>query len=84
VACIQCPQPYPLFDLPTKKCVQCSPFEVYDPVKYICKKRLAVYISSNFTNIIATPRVSLPAYKTELAYIVKNNGEAIIHKCKPE
>jgi hypothetical protein len=64
--------------------VQCSPHEVYDPTKLQCKKRLTVYVSANFTNIIATSKVTLPAYKAELLYIVKNSGDAIILKCKPE
>lgn len=84
IACISCPEPYPLFDNATKKCVQCDPYHFFNSSSRVCQNRPLLFISANFTDVEATAKVSLPAYKAELLNKVNNSGNAIVVKCKPE
>lgn len=58
--------------------------EYYDNKTLQCKKRNITYISSNFTNLLATNNTNLTAYKAELLDKVKNSGDNMILACKPE
>lgn len=81
VACIQCPQPFPLFDVSTNKCVRCSAWQQYDGKTLKCIKRPIVMISSNFSNLLGSPKSSLATYKAEILDKVKNNNDNIIRPC---
>ena len=83
VACIQCLAPFPYFNVSSKTCVQCSATTYYDNKTHQCLKRPVVYISANFTNVMATANVSLSAYKNQLYNMVKNNNNSIIKSCPP-
>ena len=83
VACIQCLAPFPYFNVSSKTCVQCSATTYYDNKTHQCLKRPVVYISANFTNVMATANVSLSAYKSQLYNMVKNNNNSIIKSCPP-
>lgn len=54
IACIKCPEIFPLFDVPSKKCVRCSAFELYDKATLKCIHRPVVFISNNFNNLLGT------------------------------
>lgn len=43
-----------------------------------------MFISTNYTNIVATAKMSLEAYKAEQYDKVKNNGISVVRKCKAE
>lgn len=38
-------------------------------------------ISSNFNNLLGSPKTNLTTYKAELLEKVKNNGDSIIKQC---
>lgn len=61
--------------------MRCSPFEFYDKTKLQCVKRPVVFISTNFNELVGTPKTNLTTYKAELLDKVKNNGESIIKQC---
>jgi hypothetical protein len=63
ISCIQCPEPFVLFDVATKKCVACESIEVFNNTSHKCEKRPTVFISTNFNNLLATPKVSTDDYK---------------------
>lgn len=66
VACIKCPEPFVLFNLATKTCVACDSTEVFNEISHKCERRPAVLISTNFNNLLATPKKSIEDYKKEL------------------
>jgi hypothetical protein len=63
VACVACPSPFTLFDMDTKKCVQCQAEHFYDNSSLQCKKRPVVRISTNFNNLVATKTLNMSSYK---------------------
>ena len=81
VACIPCLQPYPYFNVSSKRCVQCSATTYYSATVHQCVQRPVVYVSNNFSFIMATKQVSLSSYK-QIAYNrVNNHGNAIVKNC---
>ena len=83
VACIACSTAFPYFNVSSKLCVQCSATRYYDNKTHQCLKRPVVFISANFSNVMATPNLSLPAYKQQLYNMVANNNNSIIRACPP-
>lgn len=82
IACIQCPEPFVLFDISSKKCVACESTEIFNNTSHKCEKRPTVFISTNFNKLIATPKVSIDNYKKELLNKVKDNQNYIVDQCK--
>ena len=81
IACIKCEQPFILFDLDTKKCIQCDQYHLYNASTQKCEKRPVVYVSTNYSNVMATPGTNLTEYKKQLFQRVNNSGDAIVKKC---
>jgi hypothetical protein len=63
IACIKCPDPFTLFDLSAKKCVTCDSSEVFNNTSHKCEKRPTVLISTNYNNLLASPKKSVDDYK---------------------
>jgi hypothetical protein len=83
VGCVQCVWPFPYFNTSTLQCVQCSATKYFDNLTNHCVPRPFLYISVNFTNIMATANLSFTAYKAEIYNRVLHNGNAIIKQCAP-
>ena len=82
-ACINCSSVFPYFDVATLTCVQCSPYKYYDNVTHSCVHRPILWISTNFTNIMASNNTTLASYKAMLYNLVKNNNQSIVQNCAP-
>lgn len=84
INCIQCPEPFVLFDIDKKKCVACGSTDVFNNTSHKCERRPSLFISANFNNLMATPRKSIEDYKKELYDKVQNNKDYIVDKCNDD
>lgn len=82
-ACVNCSAVFPYFDLATNTCVQCSAYQYYDNLTNSCVKRPILWISVNFTNIMASNNTTLASYKAMLYNMVLNNNQSIVQNCPP-
>lgn len=81
IACIPCLQPFPYFNVSSKKCVQCSSTSYYDSSLHLCVQRPILYVSNNFSYVMATSKMSLAGYKNLVYSRVQNHGNAIVKQC---
>lgn len=82
IACIDCPDPFQIFDVDTKRCTACDPMDIYNNTQHKCIPRQKIYISTNENNLMATPVTSIDDYHAEIEQMMKDNPEAVIILCK--
>lgn len=62
IACINCLEPFPIFDVDTRRCTVCDPMEVYNNTEHKCILRQKIYISTNENNLLGTQKMSIDDY----------------------
>lgn len=82
IACINCLDPFPIFNVDTKKCTACDPTDIYDNTQHKCIPREKIYISTNENNLMATSAKSIDDYHAEIEQMMKDNPDAIVLLCQ--
>lgn len=82
IACIDCLDPFQIFDVDTKRCTACDPMQIYNNTQHKCLPRDKIYISTYENNLLATPTMSIDDYHAEVAQKIKDNPDAVILLCQ--
>jgi hypothetical protein len=54
IACVECQEPFPIFNAQTRKCSVCDPMDYYNNTEHKCLPRDIIYISTNEEHLMAT------------------------------
>ena len=82
VACIECPEPFIIFNLETNECMLCDPESQYNETSHACEPREVIYISENEDKLMATRDKSIDDYHEDVTDKINSNPEAIIQNCE--